>query len=102
MVPSGTPTAAPIVVLWSFEGRGLGEDGMVEEVGDVWLAELDVFRFVVGFPVVVADGVALIVEPVTPMVVKIDGVPEKCSGRAAPPVAEQSQLPRDPSCALQQ
>ena len=102
MVPSGTPTPAPIVILWSFEGRGFGEDGMVEEVCDVWLAELNVFRLLVGFLVVVADEVALIVEPVTPIVVKIDGVPEKWSGRAAPPVAEQSQLPREPSCALQQ
>lgn len=54
---------------------------------------------------VVPDEVVLIVEvvePVTPMVVRIDGVPSKCSGRARPAVAEQSQLPSEPSCAWQQ
>ena len=40
--------------------------------------------------------------PVTPIVVRTDGVPSKWSGRVVPDVAEQSQSPREPSCAWQQ
>lgn len=118
MTPSGTPTPAPIAALWLLEGRGLDEGEPLEEI-----AELGVLMFVddndpvvlgvitgvnalvVELVAVVADEVLRVVEVVelvTPMVVRTDGVPTKCSGRVRPAVAEQSQSPSEPSCAWQQ
>ena len=72
-----------------------------------WPVMLDEFSWVdaLGTEIVTFDPaeVVLVVElvgdPVTPIVVKTDGVPEKWSGLVRPDVAEQSQSPREPSCA---